>query len=308
MRIVEGLQRRGDWTRPRNFLCQPPRTPEGVLPVIIEKGRTLLGGEPPNAVGISIGGPLDHEQGRVLNFPHLPGWKNLPLASLLSEAFGVPALLDNDANLGALAEYRWGRGEGADPFVYLTISTGIGGGIILGGKLFHGMASGGGEVGHITVQTNGPLCDCGNRGCLERMASGTNIARRARERLEKEPEKGTFLRELVGEKTDDITAEMVLEGYRADDELSREVWLEAAEYIAIGLGNIIHVLSPERIVLGGGVVLAGDDLINPVRERMRDHVYYIPVDRIDLQAAALGHDSALLGAATMAAEVARTGA
>ncbi len=298
----EEFSRNGKLHRVDKFPVPEPRTPEGVIPVVVERGRALLRGERPEALGISIGGPLDHEQGIVVNFPHLPRWKDLSLAAMLGRAFDAPARLDNDANLGALAEYRWGKGEEADPFLYLTLSTGIGGGVIIGGRLVHGAASGGGEVGHITVQTDGPLCDCGNRGCLERMASGTNIARRARGLAETDPEKGERLLELAGGELHRITAETVLAGYREGDRAGTDIWLDMARYLAIGLGSLIHVLSPERIVLGGGLSLAGDDLIGPVRSRLQEHVFYIPLDRIDLCTAALGHDSALIGAMVVGVE------
>lgn len=275
-------------------------TPEAVLPVIYSMVEELTAENGIGAIGISIGGPLDHRSGIVINFPHLPEWKSIPLRDMVATHLNAPAALDNDANLGALAEYRWGAGKGCDPFIYLTISTGIGGGVIVGGKLVHGMATGGGEVGHITVQTAGPFCPCGNRGCLERMASGTNIARRARERVAQEPEAGRELLRLAGGDPIGITSENVLQAYRNGDGLGTDIWEEAAEYLAIGLGSLIHVLSPERIVLGGGVAQAGEDLLRPVKARLRDHVFYIPVDEIDLCTASLGHDSALLGAATLA--------
>lgn len=277
-----------------------PKTPDTVIPCLIRMVRDLAMGRSIGAIGISIGGPLDHETGTVLNFPHLPGWKNIPLASVIARAFNRPTTLDNDANLGALAEYRWGAGVGCNPFVYLTISTGIGGGVVVDGTLVHGVGSGAGEVGHITVQTNGPLCPCGNRGCLERMASGTNIAGRARALVAEDHNAGEYLLSLAQGRARHITSEMILKGYRSGDPLSRKVWLEAAEYLAIGLGSIVHVLAPQRIVLGGGVAQAGDDLIGPVRERLAHHVFYIPLERIDLVTASLGHDSALIGAMTAA--------
>ncbi len=280
-----------------------PKTPGAVLPHLLAMIARLVNGRTVDAIGISIGGPLDHEQGVVLNFPHLPEWKNLPLRAMVSDALNAPVALDNDANLGALAEYRWGAGKGADPFVYLTISTGVGGGVIVGGQLVHGVGSGGGEVGHMTVQTGGPECPCGNKGCLERMASGTNIARRAKELVGAHPELAATLLELAGGNCEAITSHHVLEAYRQGDLLGTQVWEEAIEYLAIGLGSIIHVLAPERIVLGGGVSLAGDDLILPLRKRLRNHVFYIPLKKIDVRTAQLGHDSALLGAATLAAEL-----
>lgn len=280
-----------------------PKTPDAVVPRVLAMIRNMAMGRTIGAVGISIGGPLDHEQGVVVNFPHLPDWKGVRLRSTIERAIGAPAVLDNDANLGALAEYRWGAGRDCDPFVYLTISTGIGGGVVVDGKLLHGVRSGAGEVGHITVQTDGPFCACGNRGCLERMASGTNIALRARQLIADKPAEAACLLELAYGIPEKVTAEIVLQGYRMGDPLARRVWEEAAEYLAIGLGSIIHVIAPRRIVLGGGVAQAGDDLIGPVVERLRHHVFYIPLDRIDVVTAALGHDSALIGAMTAAAEL-----
>jgi glucokinase len=281
-----------------------PGTPEVVIARILEQARELIDayGEELASIGISIGGPLDHLSGTVINFPHLPGWRDIPLRDILSDALGAPAALDNDANLGALAEHRWGVGKGVQDMVYVTISTGIGGGVIVGGKLLHGVGSGAGEVGHITVQTGGPLCPCGNKGCLEIMASGTSIARRAREVVMRDPHAGERLLALAGGDIDAITAEIVAEGEREGDMIARSVWEGTAEYIAIGLANIIHVLAPEMIVLGGGVAQAGEQLLEPVRSSLRRHVFYVPVDRIAVEAASLGHDSALLGAATLAAE------
>ncbi|MEO5930998.1 MAG: ROK family protein, partial [Candidatus Kapaibacterium sp.] len=230
---------------------------------------------------------------------HLPGWMEIPLAARMAAELGAPAVLDNDANLGALAEHRWG-GWGADDMVYLTISTGIGGGIIVGGKLLHGVGSAAGEVGHITVQTDGPRCPCGNRGCLEMMASGTSTARRARQALEASPGDGAILRRLAGDDLTAITSALVLRAANEGDRLAMEIWEGTAEYIAIGLGSIIHILAPRLVVLGGGVAQAGEYLLAPVRRKLREHGTYMPLDRIRIEGAKLGHDSALIGAATLA--------
>jgi glucokinase len=282
-----------------------PGTPAIVIARILELARDLVDAEGGSIerIGISIGGPLDHTTGTVINFPHLPGWKNIPLCDAISRSLGAPALMDNDANLGALAEHRWGAGRGYDDMVYLTISTGIGGGVIVNGKLVHGVGSAAAEVGHITVQTGGPLCPCGNAGCLERMASGTNIARHARQMLEADPLRGRILRGLAGDDPSRITAELVHRAMQQGDDIAGEVWEQTAEYIAIGLASIIHVLAPPLIVLGGGVAQAGEGLLEPVRRRLKRHVFYVPLDRISVVAAELGHDSALLGAATLAGEI-----
>ncbi len=275
-----------------------------VLELAGQLARDSANGGPIGAIGISIGGPLDHRSGTVVNFPHLPGWRNIPLRALLSEGLEAPALLDNDANLGALAEHRFGAGRGMSSMVYLTISTGIGGGVIVDGRLVHGVGSGAGEVGHITVAPHGPRCACGNRGCLEMMASGTAIARRARESAVAEPLAADWLLTRAGAAARTITTEMVAEGVRLRDPFCGRLWEETAEYIAIGLGAIVHVLAPEVIVLGGGVAQTGELLLEPVRRRLRDHVFYVPLEMIAVRGAMLGHDSALLGAAALALEAA----
>lgn len=282
-----------------------PGTPAVVIQRLMEIGAGLLSNARGQlaGIGISIGGPLDHVAGTVLNFPHLPNWLDIPLRQQLSESFGVPALLDNDANLGALAEHRLGAGKGAANMVYLTISTGIGGGVILNGMLHHGVASGAGEMGHITVQTDGPRCPCGNHGCLEVMASGTAIARRANEALARYPMRGGLLRQMLSNPQSPATPQQVFAAATAGDELAEEIWEGTAKYLAIGIGSIIHVLAPEVIVLGGGVVQTGEGLLGPVRRQLADHVFYIPLRSIRLLPAALGHDSAVIGAGLLATEL-----
>lgn len=307
-KLAVGVAERGEFVRTgklARIVKEPvsaPGTPESVIPRLLELALELAAAEQGtiSSVGISIGGPLDHTTGTVVNFPHLPGWKDVPLCAEIRTALGVPATLDNDANLGALAEHRLGAGKRYDDLVYLTISTGIGGGVIIDRKLRHGIGSGAGEVGHITVQTGGPYCACGNVGCLETMASGRAIARRAVETLTARPSHGRILRDLIEGDTSRVTAEIVLQAALQGDDIAGKVWNETAEYIAIGLANIIHVLAPPIIVLGGGVAQAGDALIKPIRERLRHHVFYIPLDQIEVVTAALGHDSAILGAALLA--------
>lgn len=276
-----------------------PGTPDRVIARVLEMARGIAGDEPIASIGISIGGPLDHAAGIVVNFPHLPGWRDIPLCEQISRALGAPARLDNDANLGALAEHRWGAGRGVDDMVYLTISTGIGGGVIVGGRLLHGVGSAAGEVGHITVLTDGPRCACGNPGCLEMMASGTAMARRAREALVSTPDGGGILRSLAGADDAAITAAIIFQAARDGDALAHDIVEETAEYLAVGLASIIHVLAPPLIVLGGGVAQAGEDLLGPVRARLRNHVSYVPLDCIRIVEAQLGHDSAIIGAGTL---------
>jgi glucokinase len=296
----EAFARTGRLETLRKEPIPPPGDPATVVARIVELAREIEPAGGYDAIGISIGGPLDHEAGVVINFPHLPGWRDIALREDLSLALGARARLDNDANLGALAEHRLGAGRGADELVYMTLSTGIGGGVIVDGRLVHGVASAAAELGHLTVATDGPRCDCGNHGCLERMASGTNIARSARERAAAEPQRAARLIELAGGNPAAITAAHVVSAVRDGDPLADEIWDRAMRFIAIGLGSIIHVLAPPLIVLGGGVAQAGETLLAPVRRHLREHVFYVPLDRIRIVAAELGHDSAVLGAAVLA--------
>ncbi|MBC8145979.1 MAG: ROK family protein [bacterium] len=321
-------------------LIPAPGDPETVIARIVEIATSMNAPGGFESIGISIGGPLDHRTGTVINFPHLPGWQWIPLSDRLSFQLGAPARLDNDANLGALAEHRLGAGRGVSDMVYLTLSTGIGGGVIVDSALVHGVRSSAAEVGHITVQTDGPKCACGNPGCLERMASGTNIARAAREALAAAEQSdaanvelskpgavqsgsmqlglagatqadierakavqsnpGMLLHELYKRDPNALTAEHVAIAAAGGDAIAMRVWDRSMEYIAIGLGSIIHVLAPSLIVLGGGVSQAGDLLLEPVRRHLRKHVFYVPLDEIRVELAQLGHDSAVLGAAVLA--------
>ena len=275
-------------------------SPERVIDRIIELTDELRGEAVLRAAGISIGGPLDHRTGHVINFPHLPGWTDIPLATILADRLQIPTALDNDANLGALAEYHHAVANNLSdpdlPFVYLTLSTGIGGGVIVDGKLLHGVRTGAGELGHITVAPDGPLCPCGNRGCLERMASGTHIAGRARQMAGADPAGAAWMIGEAGGEVDQITAKRVVAGYRAGDPLATMIWLEAIESLAIGLGSIIHVLAPGTIILGGGLSLAADALLDPLRDALKKYVFYVRLDMIEVRTAGLGHDSALVGA------------
>ena len=283
--------------------------PEEVITRALEMAGELCGSERPTAVGVSIGGPLDHRSGVVVNFPHLPEWKDVPLANIIANELGLPVAIDNDANLGGLAEYRHacahGLEERDDPFVYMTLSTGIGGGVIVGGRLVHGVRTGAGELGHITVAPEGPLCACGNRGCLEQMASGTNIALRGRAMVREDRRGGAWLLEQAGGDVERVRAETVVAGYRAGDQMASTIWLDAVHALAIGLGSIVHVLAPRRVVLGGGLSLAGEALLDPLNEALKQHVFYVRLDQIEISTAALGHDSALIGALHLARDISR---
>jgi glucokinase len=271
---------------------------ETVLGRIVELGRNLLSRPevadvPVHRVGVGCAGPVDLKAGLVFNPPNLPGWTRVPLTDHIQRALELPTVLENDANAAALGEFRYGAGRGARSIVYMTVSTGIGGGIILEGKIWHGLKDAAGEIGHVTVCPDGPLCGCGNRGCLEAMASGTSIARRAREAVAAGRQTG--LSEIPA-----LTSADVVRLARAGDVVAREVWDSAVRYLGIGVAAVITILAPERVVIGGGVTRAGDFLFQPVREEVRRRVKLVPVELVPIVPAALGPDVGILGAAAVA--------
>ena len=216
-------------------------------------------------VGVGAPGPLDTRSGIVLLTPNL-GWVNLPLRQIIHDRLGLPAALDNDANCAVLGEWWVGAARGTRHAIGLTIGTGIGGGIILDGHLYHGASDVAGEIGHTTIDTEGRRCKCGNYGCLEAYASGPNIAVRAREALEAGAE--SILPEQVGGDLERITAQTVYEAAARGDELALEVVNDTAKFLAVGVANLLNVFNPEVVVICGGVTLAGDHLFVPLRREV----------------------------------------
>jgi glucokinase len=212
------------------------------------------------AVGIACGGPLDPETGIIESPPNLPGWVDVPLVPIVERALGRPAVVDNDATAGALAEFWYGAGRdrGARNLVYFTISTGVGGGLVLDGRVYRGAAGNAGELGHLTVDYLGRQCGCGRRGCLEAYASGSSIARRAREALATGE-----LSTLAALGT--VTAHDVADHAAAGDPLARRIWDETTAILGSAMANVLDVFNPDLIVLGGGVTRAGARLLDPVR-------------------------------------------
>ena len=231
---------------------------------IAQTRREVPGAE---IVGVGVGapGPLDTKSGIVLLTPNL-GWVNLPLRRIIHDRVGLPAVLDNDANCAVLGEWWVGAARGSRHAIGLTIGTGIGGGIILDGKLYHGASDVAGEIGHTTIDTEGRRCKCGNYGCLEAYASGPNIAMRAREALEAGAV--SILPSQVGGDLKRITAQTVYEAAAAGDELALEVVNDTAKFLAVGVANLLNVFNPEVVVVCGGVTLAGDHLFLPLRREV----------------------------------------
>jgi glucokinase len=220
-----------------------------------------------HAAGVSFGGPVDAARGAVLLSHHVSGWENYPLAAEMSRRYNVPCALLNDADAGALGEHRWGAGRGFSDMLYVTISTGVGAGLILAGQLHRGAHGLSGEMGHLPVSADGPRCSCGRRGCLEAIASGPAIARAAcdaRGRVaavaNAEPETDI----------DDFDARAVAEAAEQGDEISRAVLADAGRALGLGLATAVLLFDPEAIILGGGVVNSGRLFLEPARTVLRD--------------------------------------
>ncbi len=252
------------------------------------------------AVGIGCPSPLDVEKGLVMSPSNLRDWDNFPIVELFRERFKVPVALDNDANAAALGEYVYGAGRGYKNIFYVTVSTGIGGGIILNGEILHGVSGDAGEIGHTIVQPDGIRCNCGSIGCLETICAGVHIARRARERLTKgEP---SLMNEMAGN-INQVTAKTVIEAVRRGDKLAVEIWNETCRFLAVGIANVVSILAPEAVIIGGGISAAGDLLFVPLRRLLPEFVSMIPADKINIVPAELGGESGVCGALVLAKKV-----
>jgi glucokinase len=250
------------------------------------------------AVGIGAPGPLDVGAGVVVAPPNLPGWDHVPLKQLIEDGLGITTFLENDANAAALGEHRFGAGGGVAHMIYVTVSTGIGGGLILDGKLYHGASGMAGEVGHQTIVPDGPRCGCGNYGCLESLASGTAIARQARERVAQGAP--TLIAELAEGDLERITAKLVAEAARRGDEEAREILAEAMDYLGVGMANLVNLFNPQLIVIGGGLTNIGESLFGPVRRAIDQRAFREQAQAVRVVPAELGDNVGVLGAAAVA--------
>ena len=253
-------------------------------------------------IGIASPGPLDIARGCVDGSPNLPGWTGYSIEGELSKAFGLRARIDNDANAAALGEYLFGAGKGRKNLVYVTISTGIGGGAIVDGRLMRGANGNAAELGHITLDIKGPACPCGGNGWFEMYASGTAIARRTREALASGV-KSSIL-SLAGN-LENVTTHHVLQALAQNDPLAVKIWDESMEYLGRGLAVIIDVFNPEIIVVGGGVTAAGDVLFKPMREKALRYAFPRLAAVCSIVPAGLGGDVGVVGAAACAFEASR---
>ncbi|HEX2190602.1 MAG TPA: ROK family protein [Longimicrobiaceae bacterium] len=270
----------------------------GMAEQAIAEVLSTQGGTREEIAGVGIGspGPLDRRTGTVINTPNL-GWRNFPLRDLISNALHLPATLDNDANCATYGEWWLGAGRGTRALVGFTLGTGIGGGIVLNGEIFHGCSDVAGEIGHMTIDSNGRRCKCGNYGCLEQYASGPAIALRAVEGIEAGAE--TVLLEMVNGKLDEITAATVYEATVQGDAYATEVMKDTAKFLGAGIASIINILNPEMIVIAGGVTRAGDTLFEPLRAEVRRRAFKSAQECCRILPAELPGTAGVVGAAAV---------
>jgi glucokinase len=231
---------------------------------------------------------VHHERARTLLSHHGPGWEDFPLVALVAAIWSEPVEMDNDANAAALGEARYGAARGRANVLYLTVSTGIGGGVVLDGKLYRGSRGLSGEIGHTIVQPNGPLCACGKRGCLEAVAAGPSIAR-------------AYVESAGSHES--VTAEEVFRRARAGDALAAGIIRDAIKYLGVGIANAINLLDPDLVVVGGGVSRAGDALFVPLREAVRRNCVPSPPGAVPVVPAELGEAVGVLGAVALVADI-----
>jgi glucokinase len=277
----------------------PQQGADAVVERIVKLARASMAQGPRREIaGVGIGspGPLDTKTGVVLMTPNL-GWINMPLRDRIADALALPATLDNDANCAIFGEWWRGAARGADHVVGLTIGTGIGGGIVLGGQIYHGVSDIAGEIGHMTIDANGRRCKCGNYGCLEAYASGPAIAARAVEGIESGAE--TALPQYVAGDLSRITAQVVYEAAHDGDAYALEMVRDTAKLLGAGVANIVNIFNPEVVVICGGVTLAGERLFGPLRSEVQRRAFKPAWEACRILPGALTGTAGVYGAAAV---------
>jgi glucokinase len=257
-------------------------------------------------IGICAPGPLDPKNGMIVNPPNLPCWRNFPLAAEVANIYRVPVRVENDANAAALAEAQWGAGRGYTNVFYATIGTGIGTGIVLDGRIYHGRTGAAAEGGHLSIDYQGALCACGKRGCIEVFAAGPAIARRARKKLAEKLHRGSVVLELANGDTEALTSEIIGQAYKASDPLATEVLLETSSFLAHWLGNIVDFLEPDVMVIGGGVASMLSPFFDEIKNQLPGCCVNSRCQEIPLVMARYGADAGIAGGGALCAVVNNT--
>ena len=248
-------------------------------------------------IGFDFPGQVDYKTGVVKLAPNIPGWVNVPIAQMIEEEFNIPTRIDNDVRCAALGELKFGAGKGCENFVCITVGTGIGSGLVINGQLVRGAANAAGEIGHIKLQMNGgPICGCGDTGCLEAFASGPSIVAMAQEYLK--GGKSTKFREMAGA-DGEITPYIVAKAAEAGDPVAKRIFEIVGTYIGMGLVSVINLLNPEKVIIGGGVAAAGDLLLDPIRKTVKERAMVVAGNSVEIIPAQLGNSAGVIGASML---------
>ncbi len=300
--LVDGA---GELYRPQAFDLTPSPDPVKILSQVISAARCLLTGQRDEVgriagAGIGVAGLVDPRAGRVLSASNL-GWANVDIGNVLTGFLGLSVRVDNDARLATLAEAIHGAGRGCSDLLGLWIGTGIGGGLILGGRLIRGASGTAGEIGHLPLIEDGPACSCGNRGCLEALAAGPAIAAAGREALARAKRKGirSALRELCGDDPAEVTSRLVAAAADRGDPEARAIFVRAGAHLGAALAGAVNLLNPERIVVGGGVAGAGEHLLAPARRKLAERALAPPGGTVRVVAARFRDTGVLVGAGAL---------
>ena len=247
-------------------------------------------------IGFDFPGQIDYKNGIVRLAPNIPGWVNIPIAKIIEDEFKIPTRIDNDVHCAALGELNFGAGKGCENFICMTVGTGIGSGIVINGKLVRGASNAAGELGHRKLQMHeGPLCGCGDHGCLEAFASGPSIVAMAEEYIL--GGKSTKFRELAS--GGEITPFIVAEAAKQGDPVARRIFARIGEYIGFGLSSVVNLLNPEKIIIGGGVADAGDILLDPIKETIKKRAMVVAGSAVEIVPAKLGNTAGVIGASLL---------
>lgn len=271
--------------------------PDAVILRVIECIKQVASSTDIAGIGIGAAGACDVESGVITLSPNLPGWHNVQLRDIIQREFNVLVYLDNDANVAALGEYYFGGLVGVTNLIYVCVGTGIGGGIIIAGQLYHGASGSAGEIGHMTIDINGTRCPCGNSGCWETLASGTALAREAVKQIKAGAQ--TSILDFADGQLDNVSANRVFLAAKDGDRLAREMISQTGYYLGIGLVNLINIFNPQLILIGGGLARMGQMLLEPATKVVKERAYELPARAVRIELARLGVDAEALGAVAL---------
>jgi glucokinase-like ROK family protein len=252
-----------------------------------------------SSIGVGVPGPVSSNVGMVIAPPIMPGWDRFPIRKTLEKLWGLPISVNNDAELGALGEWAYGAGRNAKDLAYIKVGHGIGAGLLINGQIYRGSTGSAGEIGHLTIDEKGPICTCGNRGCLEALSGGGAIALQAKNAIKEK--KNTQLREIS---TKNISAKDVVFAAQRGDLLAQQIMEEAGEHLGVALAGLINIFNPDMIIVGGGVAQMGDILLEPIRKTVKERSLLSATTNVRITTALLGRRSSSMGAVAQALSIA----